>query len=584
METANSVTAAQYQLLIMGDGSIRTVPLHGTRWVIGRAVDCCVPLRDPTVSRRHLLIERQGDEFRFQDLGGSNPVLLEGRGAQQGQIKLGQTLSIGMTRLAIRTRTTPSPLITTPGTTVVLSREVIDEELAAPANDSLPRTAARILDRIEWTFADLGNLEDAAEPMLTLAMNLSGRGSGWLGRFNSAGGVDTLASVSIHDSHAVRVSERVLVEARRIGQSHLLTTLEGDRPQSRLVIPLGEGPDGLMVLEDPEPAAPQGQEVLRLAQSLRAVVWHRLQETTERLRLRDELQRLRFHGSASHNALLASGRLHEARQTLRQLAGSAAPILLVGEVGTEREALARYLHAESPRRQAGFEPWDAARVPGSRHGKDLLGKNGDGRGLLRHCVGGTLFIENAESIDAGALAQVVNMLGAGAFGPTPPALVLAVAPNQELAWPATIADAFADRRVEVPALRSDPRDVLALAELFLSEMGSSPDGSPRLLTERTKRLLAGYGWPGNVRELRLVLEAAAAQAGNQPIAPRHLPPPLDTDANASIPEVATLEEVEREHVQSVMARTSGNRTRTAQLLGIATSTLYEKLKRYGLGT
>ena len=581
METTARATTVQYRLLIVGDGTVRTVPLHGLRWMVGRAIDCTVPLRDPTVSRRHLLIERQGNEFRFQDLGGSNPVLLDGRVANNGPVAIGQTLAIGMTRLTIEQRSIPAQLTTQLGPTVVLSREVIDDELQAPAPGSLSSTAARILDRIEWTFADLGDLADAAEPLLALAMNLSGRSTGWIGRFNALGAIDTLASVSSIGAKEIQLPEGVLIEARRIHQPHLLTTQEGEAAHNRLVIPLGKNSDGLLVLESPEPGAPQGQELLRMAKSLGAVVWHRLQETTERQRLRDELQRLRFHGSATHNALLASARLNNARQTLRHLAGSLTPILLVGEEGTEREALARYLHAESPRRQAAFLPWDAGRVPAWRHDKDLFGDGRD-RGLLRRGGGGTVLIDNADALSPAVLTQLIATLEHDDLGHEPPALVLAVTQQPGAEWDEPVAKTLASQRIVVPPLRSEPRDVLALAELFLSEMGTSPDGSSRLLTERTKRVLAAYSWPGNVRELRLVLESAAAQAGTQPIAPRHLPPPLDTEHNTSIPEVVTLEELERQHIQNVMARTGGNRTRAASMLGIASSTLYDKLKRYGI--
>ena len=79
----------------------------------------------------------------------------------------------------------------------------------------------------------------------------------------------------------------------------------------------------------------------------------------------------------------------------------------------------------------------------------------------------------------------------------------------------------------------------------------------------------------------MVLEAAAAQAGNQPISPRHLPPTIGADpgtgTNGDLP---TLEELERQHITEVMQRTGGNRTRAAMILGIASSTLYEKVRRY----
>ena len=89
---ANASSQPTFRLVILGEGSVRTVPLSGQRWVLGRAPDCTIPLRDPTVSRRHLAIERNGDCFRFQDLGGSNPILLDGRPANQGVLAIGQTL------------------------------------------------------------------------------------------------------------------------------------------------------------------------------------------------------------------------------------------------------------------------------------------------------------------------------------------------------------------------------------------------------------------------------------------------------------------------------------------------------------
>ena len=95
MENAQGAPPDPIRLLILGDGSVRTLPLHGTRWVIGRSSDCDVQLRDLTVSRKHLLIERHGDEFRFQELSGSNPVMLDGRPRKQGVVRIGQTLSEG---------------------------------------------------------------------------------------------------------------------------------------------------------------------------------------------------------------------------------------------------------------------------------------------------------------------------------------------------------------------------------------------------------------------------------------------------------------------------------------------------------
>lgn len=582
MEHTNTETA-QHRLLVLGDGSVRTIPLQGTRWIVGRAVECDIPLRDPTVSRRHVLIERQGDAFRFQDLGGSNPALLDGKPMKQGVFGLGQTLAIGLTRLVIERRLQPAHLTTHGQPTVVLSREVADDEvLTAPHGTSFAHTAMRVLDRIEWTFADLGDLNHAAEPLLDLCLSLTGRRCGWIGRFPPHGRPETLASLdTTGQGRSLQVPSTFLAEARLIKRPHLLTTQEGDTAKGRLMIPLGTNGEGLIVLEDAADEAPTGQELLRLAQSLGMVVWHRLQETTERLRLRDEVQRLRFHGSAAHNALLASTRLQDARQALRSRAGGNEPVLLIGEDGTEIEDLARYLHAESPRRSHPFLAWDAARIPAARHERDLFGAGREQPGELHRARGGTLFIDHIDRLAAPLQERLLHALDTMVAGDLPPPVLVAAANQPPEPW-AAAGHWPPHQHVPVPPLRNAARDVVALAELFLSDLGTDPSGSPRLLTERTKRLLVAYNWPGNVRELRLVLEAAAAQAGDQPIAPRHLPPNIAAEPAGATPEVVTLEEVERLHILEVLQRTGGNRMRASQLLGIATSTLYEKMKRYNI--
>jgi transcriptional regulator with AAA-type ATPase domain len=572
---------AQFRLLVLGDGSVRTIPLEGSRWIVGRAIDCDVPLRDPTVSRRHVLLERHGEQFSFQDLGGSNPVMLDGRACKQGVIAPDQTLTIGLTRIVLERRAMATPVATSAHPTVVLSREVADDELLPTSTTSFASTAARVLERIEWTFADLGDLTHAAEPLLDLSLNLTGRRCGWIGRFTAHGRPETLASLdTAGERRAVTVPAELFAEARRIARPHVLTTQEGDASRARLMIPLGSAGEGLIVLEDASPDAPAGQELLRLAHSLRMVVWHRLQETMERLRLRDEVQRLRFQGTAAHNALLASTRLHDARQALRAVAGGTDPLLLVGEEGTELEDLARYLHSESPRRTAPFVRWSAADVPDARQGRDLFRDGSGADGAFHRAGSGTLFVDRFDRLAAPLQERLARSLRTPAADGVPPVLVATTPALHALRAPPAGFDWPPHQRIEVPPLRANARDVVVLAELFLSELGACPDGSPRLLTERAKRLLVAHPWPGNVRELRLVLEFAAAQAGNQPIAPRHLPPAIANEQTGGPPEVATLEEVERQHIADVVHRTGGNRTRAAQLLGIATSTLYEKMKRY----
>ena len=566
---------AHFRLLILGDGSVRTIPLTGSRWTIGRSLDCSITLRDPTVSRRHLVLERDGNTFRFQDLGSANPALLDGRSTRHSVLAPGQQLTIGLTRLVLEERRRPAPSATNLVSTVILSREVIDEEL--PRNEdpgAFTTTASKVLQSIEWTFADLGDLGDAAEPLLELALNLSGRRSGWLARFPTPTTIETLAAITATGHPFVpSLPENALEDARRIPHPHLLRTRENEAERERLLVPLGEASAGLLVLEDPVEEAPQGQELLRLAQSLGKVVWHRLQETMERLRLRDELERLRFHGTDAHNALLTSVRLQGARERVRSRAADHQGVLLVGEPGTEREDLARFLHAESARRAAPFVAWDASGETNSDD--DLLGSD-DQIGALQRAAGGTLFLDEAPTMST----KLQDLLAAALASERHDVRLVMAACEDGSGWSPKLRKLATGDAIPIPPLRDDARDVLALAELFLSDLGTCTDGSPRLISERAKRVLTTYSWPGNVRELRLALESAAARAGNNAIAPRHLPINQNTDGARDTTPLPTLEDVEREHIQEVMRRTGGVRSRAAQVLGIASSTLYEKLKRY----
>ncbi|MFT4843456.1 MAG: transcriptional regulator with GAF, ATPase, and Fis domain [Planctomycetota bacterium] len=571
-----------YRLLILGDGSVRTIPLTGMRWTIGRALDCSITLRDPTVSRRHLLIERVGDSFQFQDLGGANPAQIDGRSARQGSIRAGQQLSIGLTRLVLEARLQPAPVSTDQPGTVIISREVADDEAPVTSSpNSFPATAARILQSIEWTFADLGDLAHAAEPLLELALNLTNRKTGWLARFPGGSQIETLAAITTRSGDfKPQLNEQAIADARRIRQPHLLKTEEKGTEHERLLIPLGEQGDGLLVLEDPRDDAPSSQELLRLAESLGKVIWHRMQETLERVRMRDELERLSFRGTDSHNALLTSTRLQSARELVRSCAADDTTVILIGESGTEREDLARYMHAESSRRANPFVCWNAAKISPDKQPLDMFG-NGEQIDLMRRAAGGTLLVEHPEAMSAELQQEFAKAIRERSDkSKVRVVLAAAAAPIDGDSWAAELRQCIDSQPILIPPLRNDARDVLALAELFLASLGTCPDGSPRLMTERCKRLLTQHSWPGNVRELRLTLESAAAKAGNQPITQRHLPPELAATDSRVTPSLPTLEDVERAHIAEVMIRTGGVRSRAAQVLGIASSTLYEKLKKY----
>ncbi len=136
--------------------------------------------------------------------------------------------------------------------------------------------------------------------------------------------------------------------------------------------------------------------------------------------------------------------------------------------------------------------------------------------------------------------------------------------------------------VHVPPLRDRKDDLAHLVERLLGEVGR-----PVRVTPAALAALASYEWPGNVRELRNVLTTAAAMIDGDLLDVRHLMfPATAVRREPSLDELPlagqSLEALERAAIRQTLEHESGNRTRTARVLGIAPSTLYEKIKKYGL--
>ncbi len=135
----------------------------------------------------------------------------------------------------------------------------------------------------------------------------------------------------------------------------------------------------------------------------------------------------------------------------------------------------------------------------------------------------------------------------------------------------------------VPPLRERGEDLPALARDLLGRLARRQGEAPELSPSALEALLA-HAWPGNIRELRNVLERAVLRAGaGRPIGPEDLA--LGTAAGAPADaEALTLDQVERRHVERILELEGGHVARAARRLGVATSSLYERLKRYGISS
>lgn len=445
--------------------------------------------------------------------------------------------------------------------------------------------SAALLERLMWPL-DARSPEECALRALEFAIDESRQLRGMLGAFDPMGRLSVLASCDrgIRDGRPaveVCVPQNVLERVRAASGPFV----DGEW----LVVPVGPQPTALLVLGGGPQDGPTGPGPLRLARALGDLVQNRLSAVTTLHNLEQEIHRLRFLRDPAHATIHSSIRLSPLLPSLKEAGSHFRPVLIVGEDGTEKEDLAHYLHAQGVTGSGPFLPFYPAVLQAHRIEAELFGTS-ENDGALQRASGGTLYIEGPGHMPVQVQTRLLGALVDGSYERGDEVLplrlrVVASVPDPNVRSSGLLGElvrALADTQIHVPPLRGHCEDISSLSELVLSEMGPGPGGRPRKLTPTARRRLLDYRWGGNLRELRSVLEGAAARSGDQPITERHLPDELRRSEGTEETGLARLADVERQHIQRVLHAVGGRRANAAKVLGIATSTLYEKLKRFGL--
>jgi DNA-binding NtrC family response regulator len=260
------------------------------------------------------------------------------------------------------------------------------------------------------------------------------------------------------------------------------------------------------------------------------------------------------------------------RETLSRLARTrAAGVLIAGERGTGKTWLAWALHAGSHRRQAPCLVLDCA--TGYAPVVALFGTpEVAGSGLLAATAGGTLVLDSVEALDVQVQSALLEWSERHRGGAAPLLVGLtteASATGPLMAW-------LGRARIDLPTLADRTGDVLPLARHFLVVAGTRLGRTFTGFTPEAEHRLLAHPWPGNVRELRAVVEQAAAGVSGGAIRIDHLTLDGPAAGPAWLPassEPRPLREIEDAYIDHVIAQVGGNKTRAAQLLGIARETL-----------
>jgi transcriptional regulator with PAS, ATPase and Fis domain len=283
-------------------------------------------------------------------------------------------------------------------------------------------------------------------------------------------------------------------------------------------------------------------------------------------------------------------------------------VLLQGESGTGKEVVARYIHDLSPRSTKPFLSINCGALPESLLESELFGHvkgsftgaSRDKEGLFAAAGDGTFFLDEigettpATQVKLLRVLQQREVIPVGATDPRPVHARVIAATNRDLEEEIKRGNFRSDLyyrlnviSIVLPPLRARPADIPLLATAFLQRTAENNGEGAIVLEPDALEALQLYSWPGNVRELENALERAAILAKGRSITVSSLPErvveaksdPLISAATQANP---TLDTIERAYIMWVLENEGGNKARTAEVLGIDTSTLYRKLSRYGL--
>jgi DNA-binding NtrC family response regulator len=326
-------------------------------------------------------------------------------------------------------------------------------------------------------------------------------------------------------------------------------------------------------------------------------------------RLREKLRGKQGLG----NLIGSSPEMEKIYRILSKVAQTTHPVLILGETGTGKELIARSIHSNGPSASKPFLRVDCGSLVPTLVESELFGyvkgaftgatHNKDG--LLASADGGTVFLDEIGEMPLVLQAKLLRALQGkeirpvGATHSVPLNVRILAATQRDLA---TMVEQGRFRKdlfyrlnvvaLRIPPLRDRREDIPLLAMHFLDRVSRSL-GTKYILSDDALRTMSEYGWPGNVRELENSIAQACALCSGPVLSLNDLPTQLqDFQLNArrrviAIDEkkaaVTPLADLERQAILDTLRQLKGDKLTAARLLGIGKTTLYRKLKEYGIG-
>jgi DNA-binding NtrC family response regulator/pSer/pThr/pTyr-binding forkhead associated (FHA) protein len=611
------------QLIICQDAQNYRVIECNRTLTIGREEDNDIILASPQVSRHHASIVREkGNGYILHDHDSTNATWVEARKIGNCRLTHGTTFRIAnffltfieeaesaLSRVFSRDEEHGGE-IKAPGDSATMLFHLEPSVPAGPSTGTVAGKSLTLAARLNTLLHALGTMEEEGrltEELVAGALSLSSAERGFLSLIDTKGELVYRAAAHFDpDRDKADIRHDLIKEVMAFGLTRY-SRKENASLRNAICVPLWRDGKtiGCLYLDR------KGEDAFSTESSsvLEILLMHGgilLDNLSWRARVHEERETLKSRLAVKDETIIHSERMVKLYEDIKTIAPIRVPVFIFGEAGSGKELVASALHAFSGRKGS-HVTLNCSAIPEGIFESELFGSlkgayqdATDKPGKLELAHNGSIFLDEIADMSLQLQPKLLRFLENGEvtrLGDTRVKRLdvrVIAATNRDV--DAMIrAGGFRDDLfqrlscfiLKVPPLRERPEDIESLARHFLGKFAREYNWRESAISAAALDVLRQYQWPGNIRQLRNTLLRLVVQSQGRPIAAADvlaLSKDFGSPQYAKVESFTTLEEMEKNHVREALARAGGNISEAAGLVGIARSTLYQKMKKYQLST
>jgi transcriptional regulator with GAF, ATPase, and Fis domain len=603
---------------------------------IGRDPGNLISIADPSLSRRHCVILREGDRLKIRDLESLNGTYVNGAMIQEAWLEAGDQISIGDCELVLRSKDEPPEHVSgtvefddilTRATANLAPQDIVysNPDRILSELPSAPRLAHNLtaLLKISDAVHAIRDLEELQNRILDLifenvpaergAILMDYTGNGQFGsvfaRHHTPNRTEPIR-ISRTISREVQEQGTAILGADVPGSSdfNLMESVVASSVRSLMCVPLMvfDSVIGCLYL-DTITLGRFDEDHLQLVAAIAGISAIALDNARRLQWLEEENQRLLSGATLEHSMVGSSSPMKQVYDFVVRVARSEATVLIEGESGTGKELAAKAIYHNSPRATKPFVAINCAAIPEGLLESELFGHEkgaftgalAQKKGRLELANGGVVFLDEIGELAPALQVKLLRVLQEREFerlGGNHPISVdirLIAATNKDLKEEVEKGNFRQDLyyRLNVvsllmPPLRERRDDIPMLAEYFVAHCSKDAGVTPKRISPEAMTCLLRYDWPGNVRELENAIERALVLSNSETLRPEDLPDAVVAKQSPILGSTtkyhAALKNVKRQLILAALKRANGNYTEAARALGVHPNYLHRLIRNLGL--